>query len=100
VSDLSDDEPVLVRPFTIIQPGEDSVDADDKVSFADFRPVVVPSDTVEGGSKLLPKDESARELASLPELPSTKKVRAPRTSEKPALESAPLADGKTSHIGD
>ncbi len=95
----SADDAVAVTPFQTIRPGEDTVDADDRVTFADFRPHVLPADVEEELEvEVIPKDESAPELAS-----SAASTRTPvqKTSAKIAQAeaetlAADLEDGKPS----
>lgn len=67
-----EDEATKITPFKIIRPGEDTVDLDDEVQFADFRPRVVPSDTPdEEPVEMAPKAVSAPAPAPSPESTQT-----------------------------
>jgi hypothetical protein len=90
--DINEDDAVPVTPFQIIRRGEDTVDREDRVTFADFSPAVLPSDAGEGvEAEPIPKGESAPEPASSPVLPSTP-AKLARTAPPPASK----VDGKSS----
>jgi hypothetical protein len=78
-----------VVPFRIMRRGDDTVDRDNEVVFADFSPVVLPSDLVTE-EPTVPKDVYAPEPA-----PSTDLAPAsgPSSSGTSAPPSAILADG-------
>lgn len=89
-----EDDAVAVTPFQTIRRGEDSVDENDRVTFADFRPHVLPADAEdEPEVEPIPKGESAPELASSAE---SMRTTEPKTSETSAQKSATSDDGKPS----
>lgn len=97
------EEARLVTPFQIIRRGEDSLDKDDRVTFADFSPQVLPSDApveveVDAEIETVPKDESAPEPAPSQEVVPTSMQTTPSqdTSEEPAQEAATKEDGSAS----
>jgi len=91
---LNEDDAIAVTPFQVIRRGEDTVDGDDRVTFADFRPQVLPADADEEPEvEPVPKGESAPELASSAE--STRTTE-PKTSEPSAQEPASSEDGSPS----
>lgn len=76
--DLSDAR--QVTPFKVIRRGEDSIDNDDRVTFSDFSPRVVPADTPE--EIVVPKAVSAPEPA-----PSQESTQTPvQTSSEPTVQ--------------
>ena len=97
----TEDDAVAVTPFQTIRRGEDTVDADDNVTFADFRPHVLQADAVEDEPEVepVPKEGSAPELAS--SAASTRKSepkKSAKTAQVQAAEelAADLVDGKPS----
>lgn len=87
-----------VTPFQIIRRGQDTIDADDKVTFADFSPQVLPSgaqEDVEVEVEPIPKEESAPGAASSQELTSAQTPPSP-TSEETVPQSAPSDAGSAS----
>lgn len=72
-------EPREVSPFKIINRGEDTVDKNDRVVFADFSPKVVPSET--------PDREKSPKGASAPR-PARSKESPPKTEQKKSETSA------------
>lgn len=84
-----------ITPFKMISRGEDSVDREDDIIFADFSPRIVPADTPEE-PVVVPKDEYAP--APAPSLESTEKTE-PLKSDKPAPAPASKDDGKVSPAG-
>ena len=88
----TEDDATPVTPFQVIRRGEDTVDGDDRVTFADFRPEVLPADADEEPEvEPVPKDESAPEPA--PSVESTQMTEQ-KTSETSAQEPASSEDGK------
>jgi hypothetical protein len=85
-------EPQVVNPFQIIQRGEDTVDAEDQVTFADFSPNVRPADAPDP-VEALPKGESAP--APAPSSESSEKT-VQQTSDTSAPTPASKDDGKPS----
>ena len=57
-------EPKTITPFKVINRGEDTVDRDDRVVFADFSPKVLPADAPDEEVVVVPKDGSAMAPAS------------------------------------
>ena len=92
MSEETPEDARTITPFKIIHRGEDTVDSDDVVRFADFSPKVLPSDAPEEEG-IAPKGESAPARAS--SLASRKKTE-PTKSEKNAPENAGEAGGKSS----
>lgn len=90
----SEDDARPVTPFQVINRGEDTVDGDDRVTFSDFRPTVLPADAVEEPEvEPVPKDESAPEPAPSAESNETTEQT---TSETSAQDPANSDDGKPS----
>jgi hypothetical protein len=67
------DEARPVTPFQIIRRGQDTIGEDDRVTFADFTPQVIPSDVQQDvEAEPVPKGESAPEPAySVESTPTT-----------------------------
>lgn len=89
------EEAVPVTPFQIIRRGQDTVDKDERLTFADFSPQVLPADAqeeVEVEIETVPKEESAPEPASSPESTSTQTTQS-QTPEETVKESATSDDG-------
>ncbi len=77
------DEPRTITPFKLINRGEDTLNLDEQVVFADFSPRIVPADTPDEELEevvVVPKDESAPEPAASPESNPTTE---PSSSETP-----------------
>lgn len=62
MSEEAHDEPQELTPFRIVNRGEDTVDSNNNVQFADFSPRVLPSEIPDEVVEV-PKDESAPEPA-------------------------------------
>lgn len=82
------DEAQTVSPFKFIQRGEDTLDDEGNVMFADFTPKIVPSETPDE-IEPAPKVESAPEPAPSPESTQTS---VQRPSETPVPEPAEEAE--------
>lgn len=91
--ELEKDEARKLNPFRVIRRGDDTVDANDDIVFADFSPRVLPADSPE---EVLPapKDSSAVEPASSSESTVTNE---PKKKASPA--SASEAGGKRNQSG-
>lgn len=91
MSESAPDEAQKLTPFKIINRGEDTLDSDDDVIFADFSPKVLPADAPEEVEEIpVPKDDSAPAPAPSSESP----VKTEQTSSKtPAPAPAGKADG-------
>jgi hypothetical protein len=96
----SEDDAVAVTPFQVIRRGEDTLDDNDRVTFADFRPTVEPADEIEEPEvEQVPKEGSAPELASSAESTRTSEpTKSAKTAQVQAAEelAADLDDGKPS----
>lgn len=86
-------EPRKISPFKLINAGEDTVDEDGAVQFADFRPRVVPSDTPDEIVTPAPKDESAPAPAPSSESTQTTEPQLQETTVHAPVEGA---DGQLS----
>lgn len=76
-----------VTPFRIIERGQDTIDKDDDVVFADFSPRVVPADTPEEQETAVPKDDSAAEPAhSLESSVTTEQKNLDSPAPEPAVK--------------
>lgn len=73
-------EPRTITPFKLINRGEDTLDENENVVFADFSPRVIPSETPDEVEDILPKAESAPE--PVPSSESTQ-TEGQETSETP-----------------
>ena len=85
-----EDTATKLTPFKIINRGEDSLDENDDVVFADFSPKVVPADTPDQIVQPAPKASSAP--APAPSSESTQTI-VQRASEELAQELAEEDDG-------
>lgn len=90
------DEPTKITPFKLINAGEDTLDEDGAVQFADFRPRVVPSDTPDEIVEPAPKDVSAPVPAPSSESTQT---TAPRMQDTTVPAPAEEGDGLPSPSG-
>lgn len=90
------EEPRKISPFKLINAGEDTVDEDGAVQFADFRPRVVPADTPDEIDQPAPKDESAP--APAPSSESTQ-TTAPQKSDTTVPTPAEEGDGQLNPSG-
>lgn len=89
-------EPKELSPFKIIHRGEDSLDSEGEVTFADFSPRVVPADTPEDVVEPAPKGVSAPE----PVLSSdSSETPVQPTWENPVQTPASADDGMPSPTG-
>ena len=88
--DPEDDGVRKVNPFRIIRRGDDTIDPDSDIVFADFSPKVLPADAPDE-VPAVPKGSSAVEPASSSE---SKKTNEPQKKASPA--SATEAAGKRS----
>lgn len=85
------DEARKITPFKRIGRGQDSLDYDDEVVFADFTPHILPADLDEDEEIIvIPKEESVPEPVASP-APEPQSEVSPTKSAPPA---APSADGK------
>jgi hypothetical protein len=82
--EVIEDEVRKVNPFRVIRRGDDTVDGEDDIVFADFSPKVLPADTPEEVVPV-PKDSSAVEPASFSESTQTSE---PKKKASPASASA------------
>lgn len=91
--DLSESRPLT--PFKIIRRGEDTLDDEGKVVFADYSPGMIPSDIPdkEPVVEQVPKVESAQGPVSLQESTLTSE---PQMSDTPAQEPVTKEDGQPS----
>lgn len=90
------DEPRNVTPFKLIRRGEDTLDIDERVVFADFSPTVLPADTPDEVVEVLaPKDVSVPVPA-----PSSESMQTsvPLTLETTVPVLVEEGDGKTNLI--
>ena len=80
-----------ISPFKVIERGQDTIDKDDDVIFADFSPRVLPADTPEETVVPAPKGESVVEPAPSSESSETTE---PKSQDKTAPEPAAKDSGK------
>jgi len=88
-----EDEAVKVTPFKLIRRGDDTIDHEEDITFADFSPRILPADAPDENDLVVPKDGSVPEPVPSPESPP---IVTHETSGTDALSPAAKAAGKPS----